>query len=457
MSLDALPVGRQFKGRRGSMKFFSLAMATLILQSGAAAAAETPKPARAPLPVPPSTPVPVAPPLIDPAAIDSALKHMIDSKQVVGVSALVYERGQESYFGAFGLADRENSKPFARDTVVQIFSMTKPVTGVALMQLYERGKFELDAPLAVYAPEFAEMQVYAGVDANGQPKYEAPKRPITVRDILRHTAGFNGDGAPEVVSTLYRQADPRNHNNALPAVIAKMATVPLAYQPGTKWSYSDAVDVQAYLVQKISGVPFDEYLKLHIFRPLGMTSTRYTILPTDPDRPQLAALYTRNEDGTFTRQSDEEAYTFNSADWPLKPGSAGLVSTLDDYMKFARMLLGGGKLGRARILKPETVKLMATDALPKEVTDKSWLPGKGQVGFGIDFAVRIAPPKDANESSGAVGEFFWDGAASTLFWVDPKNDIAAVLFTQMRPFDKVKLHKTFRDAVYRNDPVAFAH
>jgi len=121
------------------------------------------------------------------------------------------------------------------------------------------------------------------------------------------------------------------------------------------------------------------------------------------------------------------------------------------------MLLGGGKLGRARILKPETVKLMATDAMPKEVTGKSWLPGKGQVGFGIDFAVRIAPPKDAQESSGAVGEFFWDGAASTLFWVDPKNDIAAVLFTQMRPFDKVGLHKTFRDAVYRNDPVSFAH
>ena len=295
------------------------------------------------------------------------------------------------------------------------------------------------------------------IDASGQPKYEAPKRPITVRDILRHTAGFNGDGAPEAVTALYRQADPRNRNNALPDVIAKMAKVPLAYQPGTKWSYSDAVDVQAYLVQKISGVPFDEYLKLHIFRPLGMTSTRHTILPTDPDRPQLAALYTRNDDGTFTRQSDEEAYGYNGAVWPYKSGSAGLVSTLDDYMKFARMLLGGGKLGRARILKPETVKLMATDALPKEVTDKSWLPSKGSVGFGIDFAVRIAPPKDAQESSGAVGEFFWDGKFSTLFWVDPKNDIAAVLFTQMEPFDRVHLHKTFRDAVYRNDPIALAH
>jgi len=435
------------------MKLSNFAAAVLML-AGLAQAATKPAPAPTAAAVPAPTP---APPLVIPSVIDSALKSLVDSKQIVGVSALIYERGQEAYFGAFGLADRENNIPFARDTVVQIFSMTKPVTGVALMQLYERGKFELDAPLAVYAPEFAEMQVYAGVDASGQPKYEAPKRPITVRDILRHTAGFNGDGAPEAVTALYRQADPRNRNNALPEVIARMARVPLAYQPGTKWSYSDAVDVQAYLVQKISGVPFDEYLKLHIFRPLGMSSTRHTILPTDPDRPQLAALYTRNDDGTFTRQSDEEAYGYNGAAWPYKSGSAGLVSTLDDYMKFARMLLGGGKLGRARILKPETVRLMATDAMPKEITDKSWLPSKGTVGFGIDFAVRVAPPKDAQESSGAVGEFFWDGAASTLFWVDPKNDIAAVLFTQMRPFDRVHLHKAFRDAVYRNDPIALAH
>jgi CubicO group peptidase (beta-lactamase class C family) len=451
------------------MKILRLAIVAWLFHAGLAQAAEKPKPAPATAAAPATTPAPaatpapvaapaiVAPPLVDPAVIDSALKSMVDSQKIVGVSALVYERGQEAYFGAFGLADRENNKPFTRDTVVQIFSMTKPVTGVALMQLYERGKFELDAPLAVYLPEFAEMRVYAGEDASGQPRYEAPKRPITVRDILRHTAGFNGDGAPAAVKALYEKTDPRNINNALPEVVAKMATVPLAYQPGTRWSYSDAVDVQAYLVQKISGVPFDEYLKLHIFRPLGMTSTRYTILPTDPDRAQLAALYTRNDDGSFTRQTDEEAYTFNNASWPLKPGSFGLVSTIDDYMKFARMLAGGGKLVRARIIRPETVKLMATDVLPKEVTEKSWLPGKGQVGFGIDFAVRIAPPKNAEESSGAVGEFFWDGAASTLFWVDPKNDIVAVLFTQMRPFDKIKLHKTFRDAVYRNDPLALAH
>ncbi len=439
------------------MKILTGALLALTI-SFAATAAEPAKPAAAAAPaaIPVAVPAP-APPLVVPANIDAALKALVDDQRIIGVSALVYERGQEAYFGAFGLADRENGKPMARDTIVQIFSMTKPVTGVALMMLYERGKFELDAPLSNYLPEFANVQVYAGQDANGQPRYEAPKRPISVRDVLRHTAGFATDGSPAPLGPLYKSVNPRSIHNTLPEVMAKLSTIPLEYHPGARWQYSDVVDVQAMLVQKLSGVPFDKFLELHIFKPLEMTTTRFTILPADPDRPRLAALYTRNEDGSFTRQSDEEAYTFNSSAWPLKPGSFGLVSTLDDYMKFARMLLGKGKLNRARILKPETVKLMATDAMPPEVKEKSWLPSKGQVGFGIDFAVRIAPPKDGTEASGAVGEFFWDGAASTLFWVDPKNDITAVLFTQMRPFDKVKLHKAFRDAVYRNDPVAFAH
>jgi CubicO group peptidase (beta-lactamase class C family) len=438
------------------MKFKLAALAAVATFFLAPASAQTPAPA--PVPATAAPPAAPLPPTVDPAIVDAALKGLVDSKTIVGVSGLVFERGREVYFGAFGLADRENNKPMSRDTLVQIFSMTKPVTGVALMKLFERGKFKLDDPLSNYLPEYANVTVYAGLDAAGQPRYEPPRRPITVRDILRHTAGFAAGPDDSPVGKRYREADLRaGFANALPKVSEKLAAVPLLYQPGTRWLYSDAVDIQAALTQKLSGVPFDEYLKLHILRPLGMSSTRYTILPTDPDRAQLAPVYTRNDDGTFTRQPDEEAFKFNSADWPYKPGSFGLVSSIDDYMKFARMLQGGGKLGRARILAPETVKLMATDAMPAEVTDKSWLPSKGQVGFGIDFAVRVAPPKDASESSGAVGEFFWDGAASTVFWVDPKNEITAVLFTQMRPFDKVKLHKTFRDAVYHNIPEALAH
>jgi CubicO group peptidase (beta-lactamase class C family) len=171
----------------------------------------------------------------------------------------------------------------------------------------------------------------------------------------------------------------------------------------------------------------------------------------------MAAMYDWHEDGTMTRETDEMALEFNGREWALKPGSFGLIASIDDYMRFAQMLQNGGELDGQRILKPETVKLMATDALPQDVTDKGFLPTKGQVGFGIDFAVRIRPPANAQEASGAVGEFFWDGAADTLFWVDPTNRITAVLFTQYKPFGKVPLHKAFRDAVYSEIPEALAH
>lgn len=437
------------------MRLTKILVLGVAMLSSAAVPAETAKPQVADSDAPALVTQP--PLVIEPAAIQEALEGMVDSQKVVGVSALVYQGDKEVFFGAYGFADRENAKPMARDTVVQIYSMTKPITGVALMMLYERTKFELDQPLEMLAPEFAEQKVYAGLDAAGQPRFEAPRRRITIRDILRHTAGFMAEGDKTIVGETFRRLEPRAYSKTLPEFARDFAQVPLAYQPGTRWAYSNAVDVQAYLTQKISGVPFDKFLELHIFKPLGMSSTRYTILPTDPDRSKLAAVYVRNDDGTFTREPDEEAYRFNGRDWPMKPGNFGLVSTIDDYMKFARMLLGGGKLGRARILKPDTVALMATDALPADLEDRSWLPTKGQVGFGIDFAVRVAPPRDSSEASGAVGEFFWDGYLSTLFWVDPKNQIAAVLFTQMKPFDRVHLHKTFRDAVYRNDPVAFAH
>jgi endoglucanase len=391
---------------------------------------------------------------IDPAKIDAALSRFIETKTLIGVSALVFKDGHEAYFGTFGQADREAGKPMTRDTLVQIYSMTKPIAGVALMSLYEAGKFRLDDPLAKYLPEFADLRVYSGVDAHGEAVYEAPRRPVTIRDITRHTAGFYGGTDPSPVAEMYRAVDPTNSNNSLAAEAKKLGSLPLLYQPGTRWLYGPSVDLQAYVVERLSGMPFDQYLQRKIFTPLGMTSTRYLLKPQD--RARLAAMYDWHQDGSLTREPDAVAFEFNSRDWPAKPGSYGLVSTLDDYMRFARMLQNGGELDGKRILKPETIRLMATDAMPPEVTDISWLPSKGSVGFGIDFAVRRVPPADAAEASGAVGEFFWDGAADTLFWVDPKNKITAVLFTQYKPFGKVPLHKAFRDAVYANFPDALA-
>ncbi len=377
--------------------------------------------------------------------IDATLKSFTDSGKTVGVSALIFEKGKEVYYNAFGYADREANRPMDRNTLVRIFSMTKPVTGVALMTLYEKGAFQLDEPLAKYLPEFAGMKVYKGVDANGQVITEPAKRPITIRDITRHTAGFAGMEIP-ALAALVRQADAMNPSNTLAEMAKRLASVPLQFHPGDQWAYGPSVDVQAYLVEKLSGQPFDVYLKENIFDPLGMTNTRYLIPESDRDR--FAALYNRSDDGKLTRVADEQANAMNTKPWALKPGGWGLTATLDDYMKFARMLVNKGSLGKVMILKPETVKLMSTSHLSDTITQRMWLPSKGRVGFGIDFAVRTQPPANKDENNGVVGEFFWDGAASTMFWVDPQNQLTAVLFTQLMPFDRVKLHKSFRDAIY---------
>ncbi|MES1203699.1 MAG: serine hydrolase domain-containing protein, partial [Pseudomonadota bacterium] len=317
---------------------------------------------------------------------------------------------------------------------------------VALMTLYDQGKFSLDDELSKYLPEYANVRVYAGQDASGHPILEAPHRPILVRDIMRHTAGFANGAGDDGVGPLYAAANPGDFNNTLTQLSQKLASVPLLYHPGEHWRYSNAVDIQARLVEVLSGEPFDRYVQEHVLTPLRMTETRYFV--PESDRGRMAVIYDRAEDGTFSRRPDDQLYRFNFNHWPLTPGSFGFTSTLDNYMRLARMLQNEGELDGARILKPETVRLMATSQLADSVTERWWLPSKGQVGFGIDFAVRVRPPQTAEENNGAVGEFFWDGAASTLFWVDPQNDLEAVLFTQMMPFDKVHLHKRFRDAVY---------
>lgn len=380
------------------------------------------------------------------ARIDSTLARFVVDGRVAGVSAVVWEKGAEAYFGAYGYADREMGALMARNTIVQIWSMTKPLTGVALMTLYEQGAFDLDDPVAKYAPEWGDLTAYAGDDATGAPIFEPLERPLTIRDLTRHTAGLTNDQNAPGIGPLLRAADPMNRSNTLEEMSRRLASVPLLHQPGARWNYGPAVDVQAWLVERISGMPFEQYLAEHVLGPLGMTRTRYFV-PVE-ERHRLAATYVRDQGPDLVRAPDSLAWAFNTQDWPLRSGGWGLTATIDDYLRFARMLLGRGELEGVRILKPETVDLMATNQLDDAVTDRMWLPSKGQVGFGIDFAVRVRPPASPEEANGAVGEFFWDGAASTLFWVDPANDLTAVFFVQLMPFDGVGLHKGFRDAVY---------
>ncbi|MDO9368302.1 MAG: serine hydrolase domain-containing protein [Sphingopyxis sp.] len=384
---------------------------------------------------------------IDTKRIDAALRAMIADGRAVGTSALIWQDGKQVYFGSAGMADPEAKRPMRRDTIAQIYSMTKPVTGVALMQLWEQGKFHLDDPLSQYLPEYANMRVYAGKDAAGQPRYVATERPITVRDILRHTAGFVYGAGPTPAHDAYVAADPLALTIPLAEASRRLATAPLLYQPGTQWEYSIAVDVQAALVEKLSGQPFATYVRAHIFEPLKMTDTAWR--QPDTKLPRFAAMNVK-KDGKLVQQDAAAAQTLNFRYNALTPGGFGLASTLDDYQRFARMLLNKGELDGARILKASTVKLMATDQLDPAITERAWLPGKGAVGFGLDFAVRKQQPQTPEENRGAVGEFFWDGAASTLFWVDPANRLTAVFFVQTMPYDGT-LHRDFRAAVYGAD------
>ena len=381
------------------------------------------------------------------ARIDSTLRNFVDSGKVAGVSALISEKGKEVYFNAFGYANREAGVPMSRNTIVQLFSMTKPITGVALMTLYEKGAFQLDDPVSDYVPEFSNLSVATGLDASGSPVLEKLVRPMTIRDLTRHTSGLANSNDIPVVGPLLERADPTNINNTLKRMVEIYGGLPLYFQPGTQWSYGPSVDVQAYLVERLSGMKFDAYMKEHILDPLKMTETRYFV--PESDIPRLAALYNRNDEtGVLTHIPDEQAFAFNTGHWAMTPGSWGLTSTIDNYMNFARMLVNEGTFEGNRVLKPETVRLMATNQLSDSIELRSWLPSKGQVGFGIDFAVRLRPPAGPDENNGTVGEFFWDGAASTLFWVDPVNELTAVLFVQLLPFDRVGLHRKFREAIY---------
>ncbi|WP_455170269.1 serine hydrolase domain-containing protein [Aegicerativicinus sediminis] len=377
--------------------------------------------------------------------IDSTLLSFVSEKMVAGTSALIYEDGKEVYYKAVGYADKEKEVPMARNTIVQIYSMTKPVAGVALMQLFEQGKFKLDDDVAKYIPELKELKVYKGTDTYGKIITEPLKNPITVRDITRHTAGFYNGGDIEPLNVLRSSADLGNNNITLSEWIKELVKIPLFFQPGTQWEYGPSVNVQALLVERLSGESFGNYVRTHVLDPLNMSKTRYYV-PVE-DRKYMSAGYRIDDGGELVQLKDEQVHDYNYHDYTLKHGTYGLTSTLDDYMKFAQMLLNRGSLNGVQILNPETVELMTKNQLSENITKRSWLPSKGQVGFGMDFAVRLRPPANASENMGEVGEFFWDGAASTLFWVDPKNRLTAVFFVQVFPFNG-KLHKGFRDAVY---------
>ena len=370
---------------------------------------------------------------------------MVAKDRVAGASVLIWKDGREAYYRTVGHSDREAKRPIRRDSLFQVFSMTKPVTGVGLMRLWEEGRFGLDEPVAKYLPEFGEVKVFKGMDATGQAILKAPDRPILIRDLVRHTAGIGYWDGPTYPEKVLAKVDPLNVQNTLAEASRKLASVPLMFDPGTQWRYSASVDVQARLIEVLTGMPFEAYMQRNLLQPLGMKDSAWT--QPESRFPRAVKAYRAGPSGKLIRMPDAEFRQLSFSDRKLTMGGAGLTTTIDDYMRFARMMLNHGSLDGVRVLRPSTVSLMTTEQLEPKIKDRSWLGDKGNGGFGIDLFVRKGQPKTAAENRGAAGEFFWDGAWSTLFWVDPANDMVVIFLVQKDPYDGT-LHHDIREAVY---------
>jgi CubicO group peptidase (beta-lactamase class C family) len=361
--------------------------------------------------------------------IDTFIQEQIDGKKTGGIIVLVARKGRIVYHRAFGYADIEAGRKMTADYLFRLYSMTKPVTSVALLTLYEQGKFQLSDPLELYIPAFKDVMVFAGVDDNGKMILEKPKRKITIHDVFRHTAGFSYGFGPDLVAKSYQDAGMDfNKMDSLKELVDKLAKQPLLYQPGEKWVYSVAHDVQAYLVEYFSGMPFDKYCIENIFRPLGMKDAVFGI------PKEYVSRYTTNygpaKDGNGITPIDKPE-TSSYARFTGHPfGGLSLSSTTMDYLKFSQMLLNGGELNGVRILGKKTVEFMRANHLPESIPSISF--GKG-VGYGLGVSSLLNPA--AAENLGSIGNFGWGGAASTQVTIDPAEDMVLLFFTQFMPSD----------------------
>ena len=389
---------------------------------------------------------------MNPAAltrIGDWLHRWVDTGRLAGASVLIHHRGQTAFSACAGLADRERALPMADDTVVRIYSMTKPLTSVALMMLYEEGRFQLDDPIAATLPEFATMHVWANPEQlEGRDPVPAD-RPITYRDLLTHTSGLTyGFMNATPVDAMYRDAgvDFQTSTLDLAGVVALAASMPLLAQPGTRWNYSIATDVIGHLVAVLSGRPFDAFLQERVLDPLGMTETSFAV--RDDQRPRFAANYARDKNGAATLIDDPATSRFLTQRLPS--GGGGLVGTAGDYMRFCRMLLGQGTLEGHRLLGRKTVALMMSNHLDGDMAamgqarfSESTYTG---IGFGLGFSVMLDPARA--QIVGTPGECAWGGAASTAFWVDPPEDLAVVFLTQLTPSSTYPLRRELRVLTY---------
>lgn len=354
------------------------------------------------------------------ARLTSEMKQLSDSGQLSGVVTMVAKGGKVVHFEASGKRDVASGAPMKKDSIFRIYSMTKPITGVAMMMLFEQGKWQLNDPVSKHIPEFANLKVAKVNSATGAATQVPPDHPMTMRELMSHSGGLTyGLFGSTAVDKMYSEANVLDPNQPMQAMIDKLGKIPLLFPPGERWHYSVSVDVQGYLVEKLSGKPFAEFLKERIFDPLKMPDTAFYVPAEKMDR--FAAFYTYDKERKLVFHPSGD-YTKAPA---LPSGGGGLVSTASDYMRFCQMLLNGGELDGQRLLSPLTVKLMRTNMLPASASSMS--PGTG---FGLDFAV-VGDPAAAG-GYGGEGAYYWGGYAGTWFWIDPVYDLIVVGMIQHR-------------------------
>jgi CubicO group peptidase (beta-lactamase class C family) len=374
--------------------------------------------------------------------------------KIAGCQVAVARHGQVGYFRSFGSMDLERGKPMAEDTIFRIYSMTKPITGAALLKLYEHGEFQLSDPVHRFIPQWRDLKVREK-HADGSSELVDPQRPMSVRDLMMHMSGlgFAGRGLPLV------QTDGEGRTSVLPSwekgatletLVDRLAERALRFHPGTRWFYSTSTDMCGRLVEIISGSRFDEFLQREIFDPLGMADTGFMVPDDKIDR--FAANYSRTPDKRLVPIDDPERSGFRTMP-TFFSGGGGLVSTTADYLRFAQMLGNGGELDGTRILGRKTVELMSTNHLPDNGELRSFaVPGAyGEVGFdgtgfGLTVAVGLGPAR--TQVIGSAGDFMWGGWASTIFWVDPNEELVVVLMTQFAPSGTFNFRNQLKALVY---------
>jgi CubicO group peptidase (beta-lactamase class C family) len=358
--------------------------------------------------------------------LHAVMQQTVDKKQLAGVVTILARHGKIVDYRTYGVRDLATNAPMTQDTIFRDFSMTKPVTGVAMMILFEQGKWLPSDPISKYIPQFAYLKVFNGVDASGRPILVDPEHAPTMLELMTHTAGFSYGNGATVADKMYKDLDVAG-SSSLEDAIGKLARIPLFYQPGKAWLYSMSMDIQGYIVEQLSGKPLPEFLSENLYQPLGMKDAGYYV-PAEK-RGRFATLYENDGHGGLQLDTSNAIGIGNYQAPPKTPsGGGGMVSTAEDYYRFAQMLANGGELNGHRILAPATVRLMTSNHLPPSLLTGEYRIGlqtmRQGLGYGYNGAVVFDPPA-ANLPEGK-GTYYWDGAAGTWFWVDPTNDVVFV-------------------------------